>query len=72
MTVKIPTMIDVESSNLQSIGHSNDGLFVQFKGGSTYRYPGCPAEVFHDGLQSESPGTWHRESVKNKYAHEKL
>lgn len=70
--VQLPPMIDVESSNLQALGHSKDGLFVQFKGGATYRYAGCPAEVYHEGLQHESPGNWHRTAVIGKYPHEKL
>lgn len=68
----MPLMVDVKSSNLEAIGHNQHGLFVRFKGGGVYCYPGCPQSVYLEGLHHKSPGTWLKETVKPKYKHRKL
>lgn len=69
---QLPHMIPVDSSNVEAMGHSEDGLFVQFRGSGVYRYPDVPQQDYFEGLQSDSVGTWFRESVKSRFGHEKL
>lgn len=67
--MKIPDLTAVESRNLQAIGFSNHGLFVQFKGGAVYRYPDAKKAVFDSGLEAQSKGKWFREHVRDKLKH---
>lgn len=69
--MKPPKLTPVESSNIDSMGHSKDGLFVRFKGGGLYRYPECPKTVYDEGLKAESVGVWFREKVRGHYEHKK-
>lgn len=69
--MKPPAMTPVKSRNLQSIGYSNDGLFVRFNGGGLYQYPDAPRSVYEEGLKSESPGNWFRDAVRGKFEHKK-
>lgn len=67
--MKHPTLTPVKSSNIQSVGHSNDGLFVRFQGGSLYCYPEAPREVYDEMLKAESAGKFFTANVRGKYAH---
>lgn len=65
-------MVPVESSNLQSVGHSKDGLFVRFKGGGLYRYPEAPKSLFDEMVDAKSPGSLFRSKVVGQFKHRKL
>jgi hypothetical protein len=68
--MKMPAMVPVKSSNLQSVGFGNHGLFVRFSGGAVYRYPDAPKAVFDKLVQAESPGRAFQAEVRGKYAHQ--
>lgn len=69
--MKMPTMVPVKSSNLQSVGYSDShGLFVRFSGGALYSYPEAPKSVFDEVVQAESPGRVFREKARH-YTHKK-
>lgn len=67
-------MQDIESSNLQSVGHDpeTDTLHIRFKDGSLYEYTGVPAEIHEELMNSGSPGKYVAETLKGKYEHTKL
>ncbi len=63
-------MIPVKSSNIQSLGWSDQtGLAVRFSGGSLYTYRDAPKKIFDDMLQAESVGAAFRDHVRGKYKH---
>ena len=66
----LPPMTPVKSSNLEAIGYRGTSLYVRFKGGALYSYVGVPSEVYHEGLASESPGSWFRTKVRVQFKHE--
>ncbi len=66
--MKLPSMVEVKSSNIKAVGHSNDGLFVRFVGGGLYQYPDAPKAVFDEIVQAESPGAVFRDKARH-FAH---
>jgi hypothetical protein len=70
--MKPPKLTSVESSNIDAMGHSKDGLFVRFKGGGLYRYPECPKSVYDEGLKAESVGKWFRSEIVGTYKHSQI
>lgn len=67
--MKMPAMVPVKSSNIQSVGHSNHGLFVRFAGGALYRYPDAPKHVFDELVQADSVGRAFQAKVRGKFTH---
>ena len=61
-------MIDVMSSNVESIGWENNTLFVKYKqNGITYSYDNVPENVFNDLMNAPSHGRFVNESIKPYY-----
>ena len=60
-------MIDVESSQIESVGFSNQfGLMdVRFKTGSIYRYENVTEELFNSFKQADSIGKFFGATFKN-------
>lgn len=73
MTKDTIPMRDVASGHIEKLGHKDNTLYVQFKGGSRYSYTGVPASLyeraFADGV---SPGKWLDSEVKGNYPFTKL
>ena len=69
--MKQPIMVDVESSNIRSLGHDGESLFVAFKNGGVYAYD-CPHVHYANGLGAKSPGTWLRKEIAGKFPHRKV
>lgn len=68
--MKLPTLTDVQSSNIAKVAHQGDDLFVQFKGGNAvYQYKGVPAATHEAMLKSESIGKYFFAHVKGKFTH---
>ncbi len=55
----------VESSNLSSVATKGDDLFVEFKNGSVYRYPGLAGE-FDDLTLADSVGKYFIQNIRNE------
>jgi len=71
MTVA-PTMTPVTSSNLAEVGHDGAALWVRFRGGRLYRYPGCGAE-HHDALiAAQSPGNYFLDRIRHFHKAERI
>lgn len=67
----LPPMSDVKSSNIAAVGYRGETLFVRFVGGSLYSYDKVPADVYHDLMKSESPGSVFRSKVRGTFKHTK-
>lgn len=61
-------LVNVNSSNIKSIGYENNTLVVKFNTGSIYWYSNVPQNVYEELLNAPSKGHYLNESVKNKYA----
>jgi len=64
-----PTMLKVDSSNVNEIGYDEkeNDIFVRFKNGYLYAYFGVPVNVWEDFLNAESKGKFVHTSLKGKY-----
>ena len=62
-------MVEVESSNVESIGVD---LLVKFKNGRVYRYADVPFDTVSDLHGSESVGKFLNAAIKPHYAVEEV
>ncbi len=62
----------VESSNLESIGHEEQVLEIEFKDGSVYQYFDVPKDEHTNLMNAESHGKYFSANIKNKYRYKKL
>lgn len=74
MTVE---MINVESSNIRRIGYNRAAqrLYIEFKGGATYRYSDVDPETYAALMGSESMGRGFQVLIKSnpeRYPYVKL
>lgn len=60
-------MINVESSNIESVGYESGSLFVKYQSGKTYKYDEVPEDLFYNILGARSKGKMINESVKPNY-----
>lgn len=69
-----PRMIQVTSSNIESIGYDDDTheLHVQFKGSGRYSYAGVPRALYSELLHTRSPGSFLHQQVIPTYTATKL
>jgi flagellar biosynthesis/type III secretory pathway protein FliH len=59
-------MIKVQSSNIEFIGRSKEGVVVvQFKGDTKYRYDKIPETIYNDFMASESKGKFMHHTIKS-------
>ena len=74
MDVKNIEVVPVESSNANAMGYNAKRklLYVEFRGGTLYRYSGVPKLIF-DGLkETESFGRYLNQHVKGTYSFVKV
>lgn len=64
--------VEVESSNIHSIGWTNSLLYVKFHRGGVYRYNDVPKVIFDDMLQAESMGKYLNEEVKPTFTFQRV
>jgi hypothetical protein len=64
-------MIEVESSNIESVGYENNQLFVKFKSGGLYAYKNVPSALYQQFLTAESKGKYFFSHIKGKFDFEK-
>jgi hypothetical protein len=66
-------MVDVESSNIDKIGHDpeKNELHVHFRGGSQYIYHDVPAADHAAFMAADSKGKHHRTNIIGKYKYTK-
>lgn len=62
------------SSNVEAVGYDDKAsdLYVQFKGGGTYRYSEVPRDVWMELQHAPSAGKYLNANIKAKYKSERL
>lgn len=65
-------LVNVNSSNLKSIGYENNTLVVKFNNGGIYWYSNVPQNIYEELLNAPSKGRYLNENIINKYTHCKL
>ena len=61
-------MIQVQSSNIEEIGYSDDSkLLVRFKGGKVYEYADVPADLFNEFRAAQSVGSFFHKNILGKF-----
>ncbi len=68
----LPTMVPVQSSNVESIGYQPNELHVRFRAGGHYVYDGTNAELHQALLAAESKGRFIGQHLKGKFTSRKL
>ena len=63
--------VEVQSSNVVSIGYENNNLYVNYKS-DTYKYENVDQSVYESLLNSESKGRFMNEYIKPKYTYYRL
>lgn len=68
------TMIDVSSSNIQSVGYDEktETVCVRFLNGSLYVYRGVPIHEFEGLKDAPSVGSYLHRNFKNVYPYERI
>lgn len=68
------TMIPVESSNIDAIGHdaSTNELHLHFKNRTQYIHSDVPRAFYQNMLQSPSKGRYYTDRIKGVFPHRKL
>lgn len=63
----------VSSSNINSIGYSNDAhiLEIEFNSGTIYRYYDVPEHVYIELMNAGSHGSYFSQNIKNSYSYDK-
>lgn len=80
MSIEIPELTPVESSQIEAIGHTPNAnvLFIKFhpRGtvteGPVYAYFDFSEEKFQDFLKAESKGRFLNQEIRDKYKYQKL
>jgi len=72
--MKVPEMIPVSSSNIESIGYDeqNEQVYVRFLNGSLYVYKGVPLHEFENLRDAPSLGSYLHRNYKNVYPYERI
>lgn len=67
-------MIEVSSSNIQSVGYdeSSQTVCVRFLNGSLYAYRGVPEHEFEGLKNAPSVGSYLHRNFKNVYPYERI
>lgn len=68
------TMIKVESSNIEAVGHhaAINELHVHFKNGTKYIHSDVPRAFYQNMLQAPSKGKYHADRINGVFPHRKL
>lgn len=67
-------MINVESSNINSIGYNADDamLVIEFNGGATYEYYDVPSYVYDELMSADSKGSYAHQNIYKNYSQDKI
>lgn len=72
-TITVKNLDKVVSSNIDSIAHDGEKLYVLFKNGGLYSYEGADINVYNDLRKAESVGRHFRSNIQQgEYKHERL
>lgn len=67
-------MQNARSSNIQGVEYDEQQrvLLVRFMSGSTYRYAGVPADVYHRFRLADSAGSFFAKEIRHRYTGERV
>lgn len=67
-------MQSARSSNIRGVEYdaAQRVLVVQFTSGSTYRYAGVPADVYHRFRIADSAGSFFAKEIRHRYTGERV
>ena len=68
----LPTLHPLESSTIEAAGHDGAHLYVRFKGGAVYRYPGAEAAHLDAMKGHDSPGAYFQKNVRGAHKGERV
>ena len=66
-----PTMTPVQSSNIAEVGHDGHALWIRYKSGGLYRYPGA-ADHHTALLNTDSPGRYVADRIRHTFRGERI
>lgn len=66
--------INVESSNLKSVGYNeeNEILEIEFLHGGLYKYYDVPESEYNALMNASSHGSYFSRNIKNRYRYQKI
>ena len=70
--MNLPNMTPVVSTDLASVGHDGQNLFIRFNSGATYIYSNVPESVFRELLAASSKGKYFHHFIKNAFSYQKI
>jgi hypothetical protein len=72
--MSLPEMLPVSSSNIDSIGYSeeNQEVYVRFLNNTLYVYKGVPLHQFENFRDAPSQGSYLHRNFKNVYSYERV
>lgn len=70
--IELDNLVDVESSNIKSVGYQNGTTYVLFKNEQLYSYPETDIEIFEELINAESVGKQFSKSYRKLEKFEKL
>lgn len=67
-------MMEVESSNIHSIGHDaeHNTMRVKFRNGTEYEHKDMNAEQFEAFRSAPSVGSYYHANIKGKFEHRRI
>lgn len=69
MKIQKIKMEKVKSSNIDSVGYSEDhGLIIKFKGSGLYRFEYVPEDEYDSFLKASSQGKYFHSNIKGQYS----
>ncbi len=72
--MSMPDMINVQSSNLESVGYDQDNeiVYVRFLNGNVYIYKAVPQWEFENLMNAPSLGSYLNRNIKGAYPYERI
>jgi hypothetical protein len=64
--------IQVDSSNLHSVGYEQGTLEIEFNHGGIYQYFGVSKDVYDELMNADSHGVYFNANIKNEYEWQKV
>lgn len=68
----LPTMTQVASSNIYSVGYENGNLYISFNNGTVYRYFRVPYVVYSSLMSAPSHGRFLNAYIRNVYPYQRI
>lgn len=59
--------VNVQSTDIRSVGYENGVLEIEFLNGGVYQYPNVPREAFLYMINNPHPGTYFHRNIKPYY-----